>query len=290
MIKQLEVEEGGQRIDAYIASNLPDISRSYVAVLLSEGRITCDGTGKLKASYKVNPGDKITIDIPAPVETDTKPQDIPLDIVYEDDDLILINKPQGMVVHPACGHHEDTLVNALLHHCKGNLSDINGVIRPGIVHRIDKDTSGIMVAVKNNETHQALADMLARHEIIRQYRCIVHGIVGPEKGTIDAPIGRSGTDRRKMTVKEDGKESVTHFTVIGRYKEATDLSLLLETGRTHQIRVHMYIAAEGLHTDLKARLFTVNPSRLSIREPVKSSFSKWICLIITRKFLINLHL
>ena len=239
MIKQLEVEVGGQRIDAYIASELPDISRSYVAVLLSDGRITCEGVSKLKASYKVQPGDKITIDIPAPVETDTKPQDIPLDIVYEDDDLIIINKPQGMVVHPACGHHEDTLVNALLHHCKGNLSDINGVIRPGIVHRIDKDTSGIMIAVKNNETHQALADMLAKHEIVRQYRCIVHGIVSPDKGTIDAPIGRSSTDRRKMTVREEGKESVTHFTVVQRYKEATDLSLLLETGRTHQIRAHM---------------------------------------------------
>lgn len=239
MIKQLEVEVGGQRIDAYIASELPDISRSYVAVLLSDGKITCEGVNKLKASYKVQPGDRITIDIPAPVETDTKPQDIPLDIVYEDDDLIIINKPQGMVVHPACGHHEDTLVNALLHHCKGNLSDINGVIRPGIVHRIDKDTSGIMIAVKNNETHQALADMLAKHEIVRQYRCIVHGIVSPDKGTIDAPIGRSSTDRRKMTVREEGKESVTHFTVVQRYKEATDLSLLLETGRTHQIRAHM---------------------------------------------------
>ena len=218
MIEKLEVQDSGMRIDAYIANNLPDISRSYVSALMADGKISVEGISKLKPSYKVQTGDIITVDIPEPEMTDTKPQDIPLDIVYEDSDLIIINKPQGMVVHPACGHHEDTLVNALLHHCEGNLSDINGVIRPGIVHRIDKDTSGLMVAVKNNETHKALADMLANHEIVRQYRCIVHGIVGPNKGTIDAPIGRSATDRRKMVVREDGKPSITHFEVIGRYK------------------------------------------------------------------------
>lgn len=239
MIQTLKVTESGSRIDAYIAANIPDISRSYSGQLLDDGRVKVSGVSKLKASYKVCLGDIIEIDIPDPVMTETKPQDIPLDIVYEDNDLIIINKPQGMVVHPACGHHEDTLVNALLHHCEGNLSDINGVIRPGIVHRIDKDTSGLMVACKNNETHQIMADMMSRHEVKRKYRCVVHGVISADKGTIDAPIGRSSTDRRKMAVVSDGKPSVTHFTVVKRYKDATDVELLLETGRTHQIRAHM---------------------------------------------------
>ena len=238
MIRKIEVNEPGIRLDAFIASET-ELSRSYIATLFKDGKISVEGVSKLKPSYKVNTGDIITVDVPPPVDTDAKPQDIPLNIVYEDDDLIIINKEQGMVVHPACGHYEDTLVNALLHHCEGKLSDINGVIRPGIVHRIDKDTSGLMVAVKNNEMHMKLADMLSRHEIKRCYRCLVHGIVGPDKGTVDAPIGRANGDRRKMTVREDGKPSITHFEVVKRFKEATDLSLLLETGRTHQIRCHM---------------------------------------------------
>ena len=170
---------------------------------------------------------------------ETVAQDIPLDILYEDDDLIIINKPQGMVVHPGAGHHDQTLVNALLAHCEGNLSDINGVIRPGIVHRIDKDTSGVMMAVKNNDMHIAISDMLSRHEIERVYRTVVYGVISEDEGTIDAPIGRSSKDRRKMTVVEDGKPSVTHFKVVNRYREGTDLEVKLETGRTHQIRAHM---------------------------------------------------
>lgn len=239
MIEELIVEESGMRLDAYISTNLEDISRSYVATLMDNGNITCSGAKKIKASYKVQKGDVITVDIPDPVPTETVPQNIPIDIVYEDDDLIIINKEQGMVVHPACGHYNDTLVNALLYHCEGKLSDINGVIRPGIVHRIDKDTSGLMVAAKNNETHQALANMLSNHDIIRRYRCLVHGTVGPNIGTIDAPIGRANNDRRKMTVCEDGKPSITHFEVVKRYVGVTDLLLQLETGRTHQIRAHM---------------------------------------------------
>lgn len=227
------------RLDVLISSKIDSYTRSYFTGLISDGKVTVNGKTVTKAGYKVAPGDEITVDIPEPLSDETVAQDIPLDILYEDDDLIIINKPQGMVVHPGAGHHDQTLVNALLAHCEGNLSDINGVIRPGIVHRIDKDTSGVMMAVKNNDMHIAISDMLSRHEIERVYRTVVYGVISEDEGTIDAPIGRSSKDRRKMTVVEDGKPSVTHFKVVNRYREGTDLEVKLETGRTHQIRAHM---------------------------------------------------
>ena len=232
------IEENAIRIDAYLAKVIPDLSRSYAASLIAQGNIRVDGK-IVKPSYKAGKGSILSIDLPEPKPMRTCPEDIPLDIFYEDEDLLVINKPQGMVVHPAPGHHSGTLVHALLFHCMGQLSDINGVIRPGIVHRIDKDTSGLMLAVKNNRAHEKLAAMIAAHEIVRKYRCIVHGTVDTNSGIIDAPIGRSGSDRRRMVVCEGGKPSVTRFTVVERFRKGTDLALVLETGRTHQIRAHM---------------------------------------------------
>lgn len=227
------------RLDVFITDSIDSYTRSYFTGLISEGRVTVNGKVVTKSGFKISSGDIIEVNIPEPVNTDTVAQVIPLDILYEDDDLIIINKPQGMVVHPAAGHYDGTLVNALLKHCGDNLSDINGVVRPGIVHRIDKDTSGLMLACKNNFTHLKLADMLSRHEIVREYRALVYGFVKEDKGMVDAPIGRSTSDRRKMAVNKDGKAAVTHFEVLERFGEISDLKLVLETGRTHQIRVHM---------------------------------------------------
>jgi len=238
MMYEITVEKSNVRLDSYIAEFVPDISRSYAVTLITDGLICVDGK-QVKPSAKTVIGSHIQIDMPTPQITDTLPENIPLDIVYEDHDLLVINKPQGMVVHPAAGHYSGTLVNALLYYCKGQLSDLNGVIRPGIIHRIDKDTSGLLIAVKNNEIHEKMAKMIAAHEVVRKYRCCVYGVLDSDKGTIDAPIGRSHTDRRRMTVKADGKPSITHFEVVERFPNATDLAVVLETGRTHQIRSHL---------------------------------------------------
>ena len=240
-IESKACEQDGLRLDSFVTEAFDSTySRSFYKRLIDDGKVTVNGFVITKAGTKLSKGDVVEADIPAPVEDESfKAQDIPLDIVYEDSDLLVINKPQGMVVHPAAGHSEGTLVNALLAHCKDELSDINGVVRPGIVHRIDKDTSGLMLACKNNFTHLKLADMLSRHEIVREYRALVYGFVKEDKGMIDAPIGRSSNDRRKMAVNKDGKSAVTHFEVIERLGDITDLKLVLETGRTHQIRVHM---------------------------------------------------
>ena len=234
-------DQEGVRLDSYAAEVFDNTySRSFYRKLIDDGKITVNGKVITKAGTKLAAGDVVEAEIPEPVEDDSfVAQDIPLDIVYEDSDLLVINKPQGMVVHPAAGHSEGTLVNALLAHCKEDLSDINGVLRPGIVHRIDKDTSGLMLACKNNFTHLKLADMLSRHEIVREYRALVYGYVKEDRGMVDAPIGRSANDRRKMAVIKDGKPAVTHFEVLDRLGEISDLKLVLETGRTHQIRVHM---------------------------------------------------
>ena len=253
-------DNNGVRLDNFVTEVFDaTYSRSFYKRLIDDGKITVNGKVITKAGTKLSAGDVIEADIPAPKADDSfEAQDIPLDIVYEDSDLLVINKPQGMVVHPAAGHYEGTLVNALLAHCKDDLSDINGVLRPGIVHRIDKDTSGLMLACKNNFTHLKLADMLSRHEIVRQYRALVYGFVKEDKGMIDAPIGRSANDRRKMAVIKDGKPAVTHFEVVERFGDITDTKLLLETGRTHQIRVHMASTGHPLVGDGKYGDFQTN--------------------------------
>ncbi len=238
MNHELKATQNQGRLDSFLAESLPNLSRSYAVTLIAQGHVLVNGILP-KASYKVVTNDVISVSIPEPESTEIKAEDIPLSIVYEDHDLLVINKPQGMVVHPAPGHHSGTLVNALLHYCRGQLSDINGVIRPGIIHRIDKDTSGLIIAVKNNEIHEKMAKLISAHDVVRRYRCCAYGVVATGKGTIDAPLGRSPSDRRRMAVVPDGKPSVTHFEVVERFWKATDLALTLETGRTHQIRAHL---------------------------------------------------
>jgi 23S rRNA pseudouridine1911/1915/1917 synthase len=238
MLQNIRIPESDLRLDRCLADLLPDRSRSFVQKLLAEGRATLNGR-ILKPSWKTVAGSVIALDIPEPEATLIQPQDIPLDIVYEDEWLIVVNKAQGMVVHPAAGHRDQTLVNALLQHCAGNLSDINGVIRPGIVHRIDKDTSGLLLVVKDNRVHADISEKIRRHEIKRIYQALVHGHVSAATGTIDAPVGRDPRHRQRMAVVADGKPALSHFQTIRAADRASWLEVSLETGRTHQIRVHL---------------------------------------------------
>ena len=236
---RLKVDAPGQRADQFLAAALPQLTRSAAQKLLEEGAVTLNGR-PVKKNYKTAPGDELVVVLPDPAPVDILPQDIPLDVVYEDEDVIAVNKPVGLVVHPAAGHPDGTLVNALLYHCGNSLSGINGALRPGIVHRIDRDTSGLIIAAKNDTAHLALAAQLQDHSLYREYEAVCVGNLKQDQGTVNAPIARHPTDRKKMAVNFlQGREAVTHWTVLERFPGYTHIQCRLETGRTHQIRVHM---------------------------------------------------
>ena len=245
-------EFGSERIDKFLSFSMENMSRSAAQKLIDDGNVRVNFIVVTK-NYKVKTGDKVAVIVPEPKVLEAKPENIPLDIRYEDGDLLVVNKPKGMVVHPAAGNFDGTLVNALLYHCKGSLSGIGGVIRPGIVHRIDKDTSGLLIVAKNDMAHISLAEQIKAHSFTRQYQSVVYGRLKNSEGTVDAPIGRHPTDRKKMAVTtKNSKNAVTHYKVVEEFKDFTHLKLKLETGRTHQIRVHMSyighpVAGDGVY-------------------------------------------
>lgn len=232
-----DINDVGKRLDVYVAER-GGITRSASAKLTERGAVTVNGV-KMPKNYRLREGDTVDIDFPEPVPDRAEPENIPLDIVYEDDYLLIVNKPKGMVVHPAAGNPTGTLVNALLYHCGTSLSGINGVIRPGIVHRIDKDTSGLLAVAKTDAAHVSLAEQISSHSFGRRYEAVINGHLRDENGTADAPIGRHPVDRKKMAIVKGGKPAVTHYSVVSRLEKADHIALQLETGRTHQIRVHM---------------------------------------------------
>ncbi len=234
-------EDNMMRLDQYIAKNCMDLSRSYIQKLIKDNLVTVNEVIQNKNKTPIQTGNLIVVSLPDPTELEIKPQNIPLDILYEDDDVLVVNKPKGMVVHPAPGHYDDTLVNAVMFHCKDNLSGINGVLRPGIVHRIDKDTTGALIVCKNDKSHQKIADQLRTHSITRSYRAIVYNNFSEEEGTVNAPIGRHPTNRKKrMVTPKNSKEAITHYKVLDHLNRKFNyIECRLETGRTHQIRVHM---------------------------------------------------
>ncbi len=236
---QISEEMEDERIDKCVSALIDSLSRSYIQKMIKEERVLVNGA-PVKGSYRVKDGDEVSFELPPSVEPDIEPENIPLDILYEDPDVIIVNKPKGMVVHPAAGHYSGTLVNALMYHCGSELSGINGVMRPGIVHRIDRDTTGSLIVCKNDRAHNCIAQQLKEHSINRRYRAICYGVLKEDEGVIDKPIGRHPTDRKKMAVNEkNGKRAVTHYRVLERFDKYTYIECVLETGRTHQIRVHM---------------------------------------------------
>ena len=277
-------EYEGMRIDKLISELIDSLSRSFIQKIIDDKMVTCNGK-VVKASLKVSEGDSIHMDIPPVVIPRIIPQDIPLDILYEDNDVIVVNKPKDTVVHPAAGHYENTLVNAVMFHCKNNLSGINGVLRPGIVHRIDKDTTGSVIICKNDSAHQSIAKQLKEHSINRVYHAICHGVIKEDEGDIDAPIGRSPNDRKKMAVVySGGKNAFTHFKVLKRFEQDnyTYIECRLKTGRTHQIRVHMAhighpllgdeVYASGKKSKLKTNGQCLHAKTLGFIHPVSGEY------------------
>ena len=295
---ELKADQSGERCDAFLARTLPQLTRSAAQKLLEEGKVTKEGKA-LKKNERLKENDVVTVILADPAPVDVVPQDIPLDVVYEDGDLIVINKPVGMVVHPAPGHPDGTVVNALLHHCGGSLSGINGELRPGIVHRIDRDTSGLLIVAKNDFTHLALAEQLQDHSLYRGYEAICVGGPREDSGTIDAPIARHRTDRKKMAVDwQTGRRAVTHYTVLERFQGCTHIACRLETGRTDQIRVHMAHIGHPLLGDtvygsktpypglagqcLHARTLTFTHPRTGERTTVECPLPDWFQALLTK--------
>ena len=290
----VEKEESGIRIDRYLAEKDSGLSRSFLQKLLKEGQITV-GEKAAKSNYKVRENDRIHLEIPDSSEPDIVPENIPLDILYEDDYVLVVNKPKNMVVHPSAGHTSGTLVNAVMAHCGEHLSGINGVLRPGIVHRIDKDTTGALLICKDDVVHRDLAEQLKEHSIKRRYRAVVQGNLKEAEGTVNAPVGRHPTDRKKMAINhKNGKEAITHYKVLERFEQATYIECRLETGRTHQIRVHMaslghpllgdtvygssknpyHLQGQALHAMILGFVHPITGEYLEFEAPLPEYFSK----------------
>lgn len=276
--------EDENRVDKFLDIKMSDISRSFLQKTIKSNGVMVNGN-VVKANYKVKDGDKIELIIPDSIEPDILPEDIPLDIIYEDKDILIVNKPKGMVVHPAAGHYTGTLVNAIMYHCKDSLSGINGVMRPGIVHRIDMDTTGSLIVCKNDISHQFISDLLKTHDITRKYHAIVHGVLKDDEGIIDAPIGRHPTDRKKMSVNhKNGKNAITHYKVLQRFSNYTYIECQLETGRTHQIRVHMSsinhpLLGDNIYSNMKSKFKlqgqTLHAKNLGFIHPTKGVYMEF---------------